>query len=119
MQHCKQHINFNKRLHELGYGFLKPIEKEYEAGYKRFLDKKSLRFNLAYCEGFESLSATACELYFEDYNELLENADPEPTNMWRWHRSEEHTSELQSLMRISYAGFCLQKQNNKIMLNNQ
>src|SRR3546814_6045886 len=26
-------------------------------------------------------------------------------------RSEEHTSELQSLMRISYAVFCLQKQN--------
>src|SRR3546814_6962331 len=29
-----------------------------------------------------------------------------PTN-----RSEEHTSELQSLMRISYAVFCLQKKN--------
>src|SRR3546814_2251288 len=28
-------------------------------------------------------------------------------------RSEEHTSELQSLMRISYAVFCLTKQNNK------
>src|SRR3546814_6884865 len=27
-------------------------------------------------------------------------------------RSEEHTSELQSLMRISYAVFCLQKQPN-------
>src|SRR3546814_6540344 len=26
-----------------------------------------------------------------------------------WLRSEEHTSELQSLMRISYAVFCLQK----------
>src|SRR3546814_9261054 len=26
-------------------------------------------------------------------------------------RSEEHTSELQSLMRISYAGFCLKKTN--------
>src|SRR3546814_2238766 len=26
-------------------------------------------------------------------------------------RSEEHTSELQSLMRISYAGFCLKKKN--------
>src|SRR3546814_5746372 len=26
------------------------------------------------------------------------------------HRSEEHTSELQSLMRISYAVFCLKKQ---------
>src|SRR3546814_8280794 len=28
---------------------------------------------------------------------------------WRFHRSEEHTSELQSLMRISYAVFCLKK----------
>src|SRR3546814_4180915 len=28
-------------------------------------------------------------------------------------RSEEHTSELQSLMRISYAAFCLNKKNNK------
>src|SRR3546814_1596345 len=27
----------------------------------------------------------------------------------RWSRSEEHTSELQSLMRISYAVFCLKK----------
>src|SRR3546814_9023306 len=28
---------------------------------------------------------------------------------WRCGRSEEHTSELQSLMRISYAVFCLKK----------
>src|SRR3546814_2958318 len=31
-------------------------------------------------------------------------------------RSEEHTSELQSLMRISYAVFCLKKKNTKIHL---
>src|SRR3546814_18076257 len=31
--------------------------------------------------------------------------------MQRYRRSEEHTSELQSLMRISYAVFCLKKQN--------
>src|SRR3546814_3914783 len=30
----------------------------------------------------------------------------------RHRRSEEHTSELQSLMRISYAVFCLKKKNN-------
>src|SRR3546814_7469848 len=30
-----------------------------------------------------------------------------------WSRSEEHTSELQSLMRISYAVFCLKKKKNK------
>src|SRR3546814_4325954 len=42
---------------------------------------------------------------------------PEATGTWRAtatdadKRSEEHTSELQSLMRISYAVFCLTKQN--------
>src|SRR3546814_10778472 len=40
--------------------------------------------------------------------ELKERAFP----LWpkSWGRSEEHTSELQSLMRISYAVFCLKKQ---------
>src|SRR3546814_4002884 len=33
-------------------------------------------------------------------------------------RSEEHTSELQSLMRISYAVFCLKKKKNKIAIIN-
>src|SRR3546814_8142936 len=33
------------------------------------------------------------------------------------HRSEEHTSELQSLMRISYAVFCLKKK--RIQKSNQ
>src|SRR3546814_9390439 len=37
------------------------------------------------------------------------------------YRSEEHTSELQSLMRISYAVFCLKKkkQNNNNNMNNK
>src|SRR3546814_8672267 len=34
-------------------------------------------------------------------------------------RSEEHTSELQSLMRISYAVFCLKKKNNNSMRNKE
>src|SRR3546814_10757572 len=34
------------------------------------------------------------------------------TEAAREYRSEEHTSELQSLMRISYAVFCLKKKNN-------
>src|SRR3546814_3689359 len=41
-----------------------------------------------------------------------------PPTLSRWvripgKRSEEHTSELQSLMRISYAVFCLQKKKKK------
>src|SRR3546814_5958653 len=34
-------------------------------------------------------------------------------------RSEEHTSELQSLMRISYAVFCLKKKNKQRQRNKQ
>src|SRR3546814_7363298 len=34
-------------------------------------------------------------------------------------RSEEHTSELQSLMRISYAVFCLKKKNNTYRKNKE
>src|SRR3546814_7838315 len=37
----------------------------------------------------------------------------------RLSRSEEHTSELQSLMRISYAVFCLTKKNNTIIPRKQ
>src|SRR3546814_10270833 len=42
-----------------------------------------------------------------DRARVLEDAADEPQ------RSEEHTSELQSLMRISYAVFCLKKKTNK------
>src|SRR3546814_10908355 len=38
---------------------------------------------------------------------------PRGDNKEGWDRSEEHTSELQSLMRISYAVFCLKKKKQK------
>src|SRR3546814_9253140 len=34
-------------------------------------------------------------------------AEYQQERAWTWERSEEHTSELQSLMHISYAVFCL------------
>src|SRR3546814_7774945 len=47
----------------------------------------------------------------EQFNQLI--LDDSRGNLLRL-RSEEHTSELQSLMRISYAVFCLKKKNNDI-----
>src|SRR3546814_8818871 len=40
-------------------------------------------------------------------------------NGWLAQRSEEHTSELQSLMRISYAVFCLKTKNRTDTENNR
>src|SRR3546814_7275062 len=56
-------------------------------------------------------------LYFERYAKLMAPDwailnDPELIG-FLFERSEEHTSELQSLMRISYAVFCLKKKKTK------
>src|SRR3546814_4227043 len=40
----------------------------------------------------------------------MKRADDRTRGLTVCHRSEEHKSELQSLMRISYAVFCLKKQ---------
>src|SRR3546814_9853776 len=45
----------------------------------------------------------------------LARADLHPGRQGRIRRSEEHTSELQSLMRISYAVFCLNKKNSTLL----
>src|SRR3546814_5235509 len=39
----------------------------------------------------------------------LVKIEPKAIGVGQYQRSEEHTSELQSLMRISYAVFCLKK----------
>src|SRR3546814_7370370 len=57
------------------------------------------------------------ELEYPDFIRSLDLALPTHAAMvvacTRLLRSEEHTSELQSLMRISYAVFCLKKKKNK------
>src|SRR3546814_7353654 len=50
----------------------------------------------------------------QDENGLQQPSDDEGDH-WSPARSEEHTSELQSLMRISYAVFCLKKKTNKLI----
>src|SRR3546814_1611103 len=48
-----------------------------------------------------------CDQRARQQRKLCADAVEHADNLW--HRSEEHTSEFQSLMRISYAVFCLKK----------
>src|SRR3546814_3454287 len=48
---------------------------------------------------------TLCTAFAEVFHSFRTEFSPEPAH--KVHRSEEHTSELQSLMRSSYAVFCL------------
>src|SRR3546814_3437664 len=56
----------------------------------------------------------------QDPPHLLEHGRlPGPVRPYVALRSEEHTSELQSLMRISYAVFCLKKKQRKQITHSQ
>src|SRR3546814_6350190 len=59
---------------------------------------------------FAAAQATEVEIRFEAVGD--ETRVTVEHRGWDAIRSEEHTSELQSLMRISYAVFCLQKKTN-------
>src|SRR3546814_8067454 len=63
----------------------------------------------------EGNRSTGCVHYFLMPEEKISFSVDYPRVFLRdWKRSEEHTSELQSLMRISYAVFCLKKKKKKI-----
>src|SRR3546814_10165182 len=53
------------------------------------------------------------ERFFVGFLDLAQPSCDQPQSADAEARSEEHTSELQSLMRISYAVFCLKKKKQK------
>src|SRR3546814_3075758 len=56
-----------------------------------------------------SSNISVTESEFEDLHHAINFLDSDHVTVSGNSRSEEHTSELQSLMRISYAVFCLKK----------
>jgi predicted metal-dependent hydrolase len=86
-QHYKQHIRFNDAFRSFGFDRLPEFEAELEADYRRFSDTKSLRFNLAYAEGFEALTTAVAQVSFE------RGGDPAmheaARDLFAWHMIEE------------------------------
>src|SRR3546814_4097079 len=81
---------------EVGYGpILKPYQQPYPPIFSSILSPNSRSAFVAGERGWSIMSANFAQAACIK-------------------RSEEHTSELQSLMRISYAVFCLKKKNNYI-----
>src|SRR3546814_10876695 len=67
--------------------------------------------------GARPVSVTRCRVQVTHGADLDDLAAPVLRQPDESRRSEEHTSELQSLMRISYAVFCLKKKNTIIQKN--
>jgi len=89
IQHCKMHLAFNQKVYALGYEDMAVVEQPYKEAYERFISTKSLRFNVAYCEGFEALGSASALVYFEDMRDYLEGADQQAMDLWSWHLAEE------------------------------
>ena len=79
-QHYRMHMKFNKACRLDGFPELARLEEELKADYQHFSKKRSLRFNLAYAEGFEALTMTFIRFMME--NPGFDNPDSAIVQMW-------------------------------------
>jgi predicted metal-dependent hydrolase len=86
-QHYQMHKKFNETIRRAGFPGLEALEQELSDDYKRFTSTKSLRFNLAYAEGFEALTMNAVKHMMEP-NGFGDNL-PVFMQMVEWHFVEE------------------------------
>jgi hypothetical protein len=87
--HYKQHRRFNDTLKAHGYDCIADLEARLKRDYEGFSAKKSLKFNLAYAEGFESMALAIGHMLIERREELFGGADPAVSSLVLWHFVEE------------------------------
>lgn len=80
-------MKFNASIRRSGFPGLDALEREISDDYQRFSKTKSLRFNLAYAEGFEALTMNAIKRIMEP-NGFGDDL-PVFMQMVEWHFTEE------------------------------
>jgi hypothetical protein len=86
-QHYRQHMRFNESIRLQGFDRLAEFEKELSDDYRRFSKTRSLRFNLAYAEGFEALTTASARFSFERKSD--DAILPSVSALFQWHLLEE------------------------------
>ena len=104
--HYRVHAAYNQVMSEQ-YPGLAPFEAEIRSDFEGFLRDRSLAWNLAYCEGFESNGIISSEFFLQEIDDLLEDADPAVTTLWRWHLAEEfeHRNVAHDVLKALYPGW--------------
>jgi len=88
-QHYRQHKRFNDLLAEKGYPELRDHEAEMERSYAGFLERRSLRFHLAYAAGFETMALAVGHWLVDDRDYLFGESDSRVASLVLWHFVEE------------------------------
>ena len=88
-EHFKQHAQANELIRDLvpGFAALKPIEAALDAEFKAFSKDKPLKFNLAYAEGFESMTSAMSRTQLETH--MFDRTSSPLGDLARWHVMEE------------------------------
>jgi uncharacterized protein len=86
-QHYRQHSRLNEAMRLQGFDAFKELEAELDADYRRYTETKSLRFNLAYAEGFEAFTTALARFSFE--SKMLDRVNPAIRELLQWHLIEE------------------------------
>lgn len=87
--HFSQHRRFNDTLLARGYRCIEALQSRMAADYARLGATRSLAFNLAYAEGFESMALAIGEMLIEDREHLFGDSDSGVASLVLWHFVEE------------------------------
>ena len=104
--HFKVHAAYNRVMREQ-YPGLEDFEAEIRADFEGFSAERSLAWNLAYCEGFESAGIVQSEFFLQEIDDLLETADTAVVELWRWHLAEEfeHRNVAHDVLKALHPGW--------------
>lgn len=86
-QHYRQHIAFNEAVRVPGADKVRALEARVDADYHRFTKERSLRWNLAYAEGFEAYTSALARFSFD--SGMLDRLHPQVRDLFSWHLIEE------------------------------
>jgi len=105
--HYRTHRSYNQRLYDAGYEGVKEFESALHDEYRDWLKSRSLKFNLAYSEGFESMGVIYSFFFIDMIDDLLVGAEPEVVRLWKWHLAEEfeHRNVCHRMYKRLYGGY--------------
>ena len=87
--HFQQHRKFNNELKARGYRAIEEIEATLASDYRKLGETRSLAFNLAYAEGFESMALAIGQMLIADREFLFGDSESGVASLILWHFVEE------------------------------
>jgi predicted metal-dependent hydrolase len=105
--HYKQHRQFNDTLRAAGYSCIDALEIRLDEDYSKLEQQRSLRFNLAYAEGFEAMALAIGHMLIEQRLYLFGDSDPVVASLILWHFVEEieHKNVAYDVLHNQHPGY--------------